>query len=159
MEESKLKQIPTTGSFEANGHKYTIASELSIDRWIYQHKLELELGFGVQYDEVQREFKNILDLANKSKFADIVILAHNMVNGISKITHQGLPTILKFCALYMNRENEDVGTITEDMIAEKITDWKTEGYGIDGFFGFSLTKVRGLAENLQNHILNDSESQ
>lgn len=148
-----LKQLDRTAkSFMANGTQYFIEDSLSIDRWIKQQEIQIELGFGVQYEEMQRNWASIHALANKSQFADIVILAYNMVNGVSKV-YERIPTILKYCALFINTQDEDRGIITDDMIAKKVEDWRLEGMGIDGFLAFSLSKVRGLAEDFKNATL------
>jgi hypothetical protein len=152
---NELKQIPNNGApFMANGKQYFVEENLSIDRWIYMNELTIQLGFGVEYQEMQQNWFNVIDMAEKQKFASIVILAHNQVNGVSKI-YEREPMILKFCALFMNTADEDRGTITEDVISRKIEDWKKEGWGIDGFLEFSLLKVKGLAENFRNVIQGD----
>lgn len=145
---NELKQIPMKGSFQANGKTYYIEEKLSIDRWLMMNDLQIQLGFGAEYQEMQQKWFDVIDLGNKLKFSDIVIIAHNMVNGISKV-YDRHPMILKFCALYMNTEDEDRGIITDDMINAKIDDWRLEGLGMDGFFIFSLSIANGLAENLQ----------
>ena len=154
---NQLKQIPQNGEpFTANGKTYYQEDALSIDRWILMNELTIQLGFGVEYSELQKNIFNMIEMGNKQRFSDIVISAHNMVNGISKM-YTRKPMILKFCALYMNTEDEDRGTINEDDISRKINDWKTEELGIDGFFVFSLLKARSLAENYQNAIQDVSE--
>lgn len=142
-------------SFTANGTEYFIEDSLSISRWIYMNELVIQLGFGVEYEEMQQNWFKVIDMANKSKFADIVIMAHNMVNGVSKI-YAREPMILKFCALFMNTADEDRGEITDELISRKITDFEKEGFGIDGFLEFSLLKVKGLAESFQKVTLSDS---
>lgn len=155
--ENQVKQIPIDGTpFQANGKTYYLENDLSIDRWIKMQSLQIELGFGVEFEEMQRNWKSILEMAQKSRFADIVIMAHNTVNGISK-AYSREPMILKFCALFFNVEGEDTGIITDSMITAKIEDWKAEGLGIDGFFVFSLGKVNGFAESFKNAIQGGSD--
>lgn len=151
---NKITQIPNAGSFIANEKEYFIEDNLSIDRWIYMQELVVQLGFGVEYQEMQQNWFSVIDMADKQKFAQIVIMAHNMVNGVSKV-YSREPMILKFCSLFMNTADEDRGTITEDLISRKIADWKKEGLGIDGFFEFSLLKVKGLAEGFRNATQED----
>lgn len=154
---NQVKQIPLNEtSFEANGKKYFISNELSIERWIKMQEIQTEIGFGVEFAEMQQNWMKIYELANKQKFADIAVMAYNMTKGIGK-AYLREPMILKFCALFMNRENEDLGIITDDMISEKIEDWKKEGYGIDSFFVFSLGKVNGFADAFKNAIQEGSE--
>lgn len=154
---NQVKQIPLDGSpFEANGKTYYPSNELSIDRWIKMQEFQIELGFGVEFDEMQKNWLKINELANKQRFTDIAVLAYNMVNGISK-SYSREPLILKFCALFFNIEGEDTGIITDEMISTKINDWKVEGLGIDNFFVFSLAKANGFADAFKNAIQEGSE--
>lgn len=155
--ENQVKQIPNDGTpFQANGKTYHVSNELSIDRWIKMQSLQIELGFGVEFEEMQKNWFKVIEFANKSKFTDIAVMAHNMVNGVSK-AYSREPMILKFCALFFNVEGEDTGIITDEMISAKIEDWRTEGLGIDGFFVFSLGKVNGFAESFMNAIQDGSD--
>lgn len=151
-EEQQLKTLVdiTDGKpFVANGKTYYQESALSIDRWVKMNEFTIELGFGVTYEEMQQNWLKQLNLLNKMDFVNSAVMAHNMVNGISRI-YTREPIILKFCALFMNTADEDRGTITDEQISVKIDDWKKEGLGIDGFFVFSLLNVKNLAENFQN---------
>lgn len=151
----KMKQIPMDGTglkcFEANGKTYYMEDELSIDRYITMQGFTIQLGFGVTYEEMQKNWLKQYEYLNAMDFMNASVSAYNMVQGISKI-YSNEPMILKYCALYFNTREEDRGTITEEQISAKINDWKKEGLGIDGFFVFSLLKVKGLAENYQSSI-------
>lgn len=153
---TEIKQIPLDGTpFQANGKTYHVSNELTIERWVKMQEFQIELGFGVEFAEMQQNWLKINDFANKQKFTDIAVMAHNMVNGISK-TYSREPQILKYCALFINYEGEDLAIINDEMISTKIADWKAEGLGIDGFFLFSLGKVNGLADVFMNATHEDS---
>lgn len=155
---NQVKQIPLDGTpFEANGKTYQANPELSIDRWIKMQEFQIQLGFGIEYDEMQKNWLKVNEYANKQKFTDIAVLAYNTVKGISSV-YTREPLILKFCALFLNTKDEDPKEISDSLISEKIEDWKKEGLGIDGFFAFSLAQVRGLKEDFLNAIQNGLET-
>ena len=54
------------------------------------------------------------------------------------------PTALRLCCLFINREDEDRRYIDEDLITEKIEDWKKEGIDMASFFGFASATIPGL---------------
>lgn len=141
----------STKSFTANGTRYYIEDTRSIDRWVFEQQLTIEAGFGVEFDEMLRAWKDVYAMLNKQNFADSAVTAYNMINGITKL-FQREPTILKFCALFINTAEEDRRTIDADMISRKIEDWKAEGLAIEGFFEFSLLRVRGLGESYMSAI-------
>lgn len=144
----KLKTIePRIGfEFKANGHQYVVEDKLSIMRAVESFKLELEL-----FELNTTTIKNQLILAYNDlngnnpektvKFADASIKIHNLVNKIqSNLNFKELP-ILKYCALFINRKDEDRREITKELIEEKITDWQEEGYELNGFFLLALTAI------------------
>jgi hypothetical protein len=136
---------PDTKTFVANGVRYHIEDSLSIERWVFMQQLSIEMGFGVEFDEMLKAWQEQMNFLNKQNFVDAAVQAYNMVKGITKVFQRN-PQILRFCSLFINTDDEDRSTITEDIITRKITDWKAEGLNIDGFFEFSLLKVKGLAE-------------
>jgi hypothetical protein len=40
-------------------------------------------------------------------------------------------------------------TISDDLITEKIEDWKAEGYDIQGFFHLAVASLEGFRENYE----------
>lgn len=125
--------------FEANGSKYIIEDKLSIARSIESTKLELQL-FDLSSSSIKSKLisaYNDLNGTNKDrtvKFADAATKIHNLVNQIdSNLNFKDLP-ILKYCALYINKTDEDRRTISKQQIEDKITDWQEAGLDISGFF-------------------------
>lgn len=145
MEKLKLIDLKER-SFTANGKVYFIeAGDISIARWAKYEELALEIQYGTTQMEMFNKFKEITELANQLKFADIAVLAHNMQNGMIKVMER-LPVSLKICALFINEENEDRGSISDDMIAQKIDDWRKEGFAIGSFFQLGLGFSRLIGE-------------
>jgi len=146
MKELKLIN-PSERSFPANGKTYFIeAGDISIARWSKYEELILEMQYGVTQVEMFNKFKEITELANKLQFADIAILAYNVQNGMRGLM-QRQPVALKICALFINEENEDRGSISDDIIAQKIDDWNIEGYAVGPFFQLALVFSRLTGES------------
>lgn len=151
-EEPKSKEVksldPTVSSFTANGKTYHIERNLSVDRWIRKQELEIELGFGVEFGEMRENWNKVYNIISdrNGKLGDIAVIAYNMSNGISR-SFDRQPQILKFCALFMNLEDEDRRTISDEQIEVKINDWRKEGLGIDGFFAFSLSLIKDFRDD------------
>ena len=135
----ELKQINTQEkSFRANGKTYFIeAGDISIERWSKYEEFTLELQYGVSQTEMFKNWKKVTELANELKFADIAVLANNMQNGIMGIFDRQI-VALKICALFINEEKEDRGIISDDIINQKIEDWRKEGFSVGPFFQLAL---------------------
>lgn len=144
---NKLKQISIEeSSFTANGKDYFIETgDLSIERWAKYEQLVLEMQYGVSQPQMFHKFKEIYDLNNELRFADVAVLTHNLQNGMVSVMERQ-PTALKICALFMNTKDEDRGIMTDDMITHKLNDWRTEGYAIGPFFQLALVFSKLISE-------------
>lgn len=161
---TKLQTIkPEIGfQFEANGKKYTIEDKLSIARSIEASKLELEL-----FDLSSNSIKNTLIAAyndlngtNKDKtvkFADAAIKIHNLVNKIQTNLNFKDLSVLRYCALFINHENEDRRSITAEQMTSKIEDWQEEGFEISGFFLLVLSALPSVKKDFSKFMESISE--
>lgn len=152
----KLKQISIKDkSFTANGKTYLIETgDISIERWAKYEELSLEMQYGTDQVAMFQNWKKVTELANELKFSDIAILAHNMQNGMLQVMSRE-PVALKLCALFINEENENRAIITDDMISQKINDWRVEGYSIGPFFQLALVFSK-LTQEIFNLITEES---
>jgi len=143
--------------FEANGKNYIIEDKLSIARSIEASKLEIEL-FELSTKTIKNQLisaYNDLNGTNKEKtvkFADAAIKIHNLVNKIEKnLNFKDLP-VLRYCALYINEENEDRRTITNEQITTKIEDWQVGGLEITGFFLLVLSVLPSVKKDFSKYM-------
>lgn len=147
QEQTELKRIDFSQNwFMANGKKYVIETEFSIERWVMKEEIEMEVQYGVSVREMFVAWEEVYGLANQQRFADIVIHAYNKIKGLEKFTERE-PSMLKFCALFCNVDGEDRKVITSDMITQKINDWKSEGLAISDFFTLAANTSLGFIEN------------
>lgn len=133
------------GIFEANGHTYRIEGNLSIERYAEFQILEKELAYGMNVQGMFEKMKSITKLLDKQRWVDAVVMLTDMTRGIAKLEERE-PTVMKICALFINRDDEDRSTINQDMITQKINDWKTEGIAMADFFAVASNSVSGLLE-------------
>lgn len=143
--------------FEANGNKYVIEDKLSIMRSIEASKLEFEL-FDLNTRTVKNELisaYNDLNGSNKEKtvkFADGAVKIHNLVNKIEKnLSFKDVP-VLRYCALYINKEGEDRRTIDDERIEQKINDWQEAGLEMSGFFLLVLSVLPGVKKDFSKFM-------
>lgn len=146
--ETEVKRLSFTGGkvteFEANGKKYKFCSQISIDRFIEFERLQAHVGFGKDFKGIHETLKDTYELLNKSKPADAAVKVHNLLNGIGYNLEKRDHPVLQMCALFLNREGENVKVYDEDLIAEKIADWREEGYSIEDFFQLAFNFVEGF---------------
>lgn len=155
MGEVKTIDLFKVGSFEANGHKYTISKKISVKRWEQYEKLEPRLTYGVSFAEMFKQLKLAYEALNTKagNIADAAVILHNLMNGIKSIEDENRehPALL-MCALVINREGEDSGDFDEALNLEKIADWRKEGFDILPFFTFALFSIQGFKETYVQYI-------
>lgn len=158
MKELQEKNLLTRIDFEAkkltlrNGKVFKIEPELSIQRWSRLQDLQIEAGFGVTFEDMLKNLRQIYDAANAQRMADAAVIAYNTMNGIKKIADRE-PVILKMCAIFMNEAEEDRKEITDSMISKKIEAWTEDGVSMDDFFALALNTLKGFIEAYKNDTL------
>lgn len=141
-----LKRIDlNTGVFEANGTRYTIEGSVTIERYAELQILEKELGYGLTFKAMFDKLSQAFTLLNKQKPADAAVLLNDMIRGMAKIQERE-PIVLKICALFMNTDDEDRSSFSQDMYNRKIADWKAEKLDMRDFFTVASNSINGYIE-------------
>lgn len=155
----ELKTIDLNAKeFEANSKKYFIESSLSFDRYLVYQLLQIELGYGCSFENSVNTDKKIMELCNKEGChkGEIAILTHNKMSGIAEIEKRRVKAI-EMCSLFINTENEDRKTITDEMILIKQKDWfEIEGLDIMPFFQLAMDSIKNFRKIYSEIILSSS---
>lgn len=151
----ELKKIsPETTEFEACGKKYIIHKSLSVNRFIEYEKLQCHVGFGVSFKAMFNTIKDTYELLNKQKFADSAVKLHNMMMGMAEKAENRTHPAMLLCALFINRDDEDLTKWDEGDALRKIKDWSDEGYDMSSFFQLGVSFVEGFREAYETLTLN-----
>lgn len=151
-----LKRLDfSTNVFVANGVTYFIEAGMSINRFRHYQILEKEAAFATTFSSMYNELRAIYDLMNEIQFVKASVKLDNLMSGVTKIQEKE-NTLLKMAALFINTEDEDRATITEERITKKINDWATE-YDIRDFFHFALNTMQGFTDVYKNATLATSK--
>lgn len=146
-------------SFVANGRKYTFNESLSLARYKEFEKLQIRIGFGTDFEHIFNELKDIFHDLDNQKLANSAVRIHNLMNGIAvKIDEREDPMLLT-CALFINREDEDLTKFDLNLAKDKISDWVEEGFDVADFFTLAKSLVRGFTEAYDSVSLDISEKQ
>ena len=136
-------------SFTANGNEYVIAPSISVQRWEEYEILGVEIGLGRTFEHIHDQHVKLLGLLNRmaqkdAVLGDMAVILNDLVTGGMIQQAREIHPALKMCALFMNRKGEDTRTITEEMIAEKVADWRAEGMAMTYFFRFAFRSIPGF---------------
>jgi hypothetical protein len=154
---NELKRLDLSKpSFQAGGKTYHIESTMSIERYSLFQQFELELGYNLSFKQMFDSLTDIYELLNKQKFADAAVLTYNTMKGFTKLEEKE-PYVLRYCALFMNTDDEDRRMISEDQITQKIQDWQEEGYAIQDFLAFALNSIPSFIESYRSATQSISE--
>ena len=138
----------TKTSFFANGKEYFVTSFLTIGRYCEFQLLEQEVGFSSTFEKVFDEINESTDLLeNVQCLGDVIkpfVKLDNLRRRVAKLQEKE-PPVIKLCTLFINTKDEDPAIWNNDLMTEKIEDWKAEGIDIQDFFS--------LAFNSQNSFI------
>lgn len=140
-------QLPfSTKSFEAAGHKYYVESTLSIGRYKHYQRMEVELGFNVNFSGLVDKIKGAYNAMNERRDADASVLLKETLEG-STFLIKKIPISLYVATLFVNRADEDRSDWSTTIAEEKIEHWKN----IDAnfFLTVALGQLRNFPEKLQ----------
>jgi hypothetical protein len=149
------KSIPEDATeFEANGRRYRVSRSISFDRYEAYEMLQVEIGMARTFEQFTAQVQEAYDLCNavatgKPVFADLAVLLRDMRIGTTLIGERQTPAILKLCALFINREGEDVRVVDDQVIEDKINDWRQEGLDMRFFFALALRSIPGFSAALR----------
>ncbi len=156
------KSIPEDATeFEANGRRYRVSRSISFDRYEAYEMLQVEIGMARTFEQFTAQVQEAYDLCNavatgKPVFADLAVLLRDMRIGTTLIGERQTPAILKLCALFINREGEDVRVVDDEVIEDKINDWRVEGLDMRFFFcvcpAFYTRLLRGLKSRFPRYF-------
>jgi len=139
--------------WQANGVNYTVLPSIPLARYIAFQKLTPRLTFGTTFPEMFKNLAKAYEALNNRKFADSAVLIHNMMNGIRDVENENRhEAALMICAIFIVRDNEDITTIDEQLMKEKIKDWELEGFEINGFFNLALITIEGFRQTFVEYI-------
>ena len=147
-----LKKLePTVEAFEANGKQYRVFRSVSLDRYEAYEILQEEIGLARSFSQLMDELRHAYDLCNqvatgRPVFADLAVTLRDMLIGTTLVGERQTHAVLKMAALFINREGEDIRSISDELIQSKVADWKAEGIDMGFFFQFALLSIPGFIE-------------
>jgi hypothetical protein len=141
---------PTLGpSFKANGNDYVIMEYITLGREPMFKNIVAKMAFGVDFKSlfiVLREI-HVAATTGESPIAQlnkVSVKSANLMEAIKDVQTNEREPYLELCALFINRLGEDHSYITQQMIDDKIIDWKKEGYDPNDFFLLAINSVSDL---------------
>lgn len=131
--------------FMANGKEYFIETHLSVGRFCEYQILQAELAQGMTVKKYMEKTAVLYQLINQQRFADAAVTLRQMMDGMLTLEAKE-PVVLKLCTLFINTADEDRTTWGNDLVVNKMADWKAEGIAADDFFQVAFTTVPGYID-------------
>ena len=133
----------------ANGKEYTLAGELTINRFKVLEELEVEFYYGFTMKEMFEKLKMAFSDLDKGKPANAAVKVHNLMTGVADRIDKRENVMLRICSLFINQKDEDLNSWSDELAKEKIADWSAEGYAIDDFFSLAASLVPGFMKDYE----------
>lgn len=147
-----LKKIaPDAKEFTANGNRYRVVSSLTVSRYEDFELFQLEVAIGRSFESIQQSINHAYRLCNRvvkgeEVFAELAIVLRDMSIGAALAGTKTPHAVLKMCALFLVRDDEDLSRCPNELIEDKINDWRTEGIDMGYFFTFALLTIPGFLQ-------------
>jgi hypothetical protein len=145
--------------FDANGVTYYVKPSLSIERFKWYEKYQINFGYGRSFEEIHNALKKSIDLANKGKGVEAWNIIYNLYESAGKELDKRAHQAFYLCALFICTENEDLTKWDETIAEEKIKNWNAEGISSNSFFRVAANLVIGFIDALEPTSQDISEVQ
>lgn len=140
-----LKRIDfQSNKLETEKHTYRIVDSLSVDKYQEFLILQQQVSYGISFEESFNIDKQIYEALKKTDFVQASALLYNKMAGISRNIEKRNDPVLRICALFFIREDEDQSKYNKELCDEKIEDWTTAGVDFKDFFQLAAMLVPGL---------------
>jgi len=143
--------------FMAGGRKFFVKQSLSVERFRWFEKYQIDFGFGRSYKSIADALKKSVELGNKGKGIEAWNVIINLIHAISESLEKRTNNAMMICALFIVTEDEDLTKWDEQMQLEKIQLWNDEGYDVNSFFQLAANLVSGFIEDLEAILSDTSE--
>lgn len=148
-----LRKIPFNAkSFEAGGYTWHVEDDLSVERYRAFQRMEIELGYGINFSTLADRHKQIFDRLNEGKMAEAVVIVYQLMEGSVAISEK-TPIGLYVATLFVNRSDEDRSVWSRSIAEDKLKMWNgnEKETGIDaGFFLIvALSRVQNYGEKFK----------
>jgi hypothetical protein len=151
--EIKMVEIEPGKTFMANSRRYIVSDSFSIGRLAKIEELEEEMNMFSDKKTCHAVMLAAMGKINELNPGDAYALMYNKIEA-DRRNVKIAPYALRICAVYINREEENLGDITDTSIAEKINDWSEEGLDIRPFLAFAVSVFRELLQSYKLPIQN-----
>lgn len=153
---NELKQLDFNATeFMACGKKYFVKQSLSVERFRWFEKYQIDFGFGRSYKSIADALKKSVELGNKGKGIEAWNVILNLITAIGQSLEKRTNNAMMICALFIVTEDEDMTKWDEQTQIEKIQNWNDEGYDVNSFFQLAANLVTGFIEDLEE-VLSDT---
>ena len=154
----ELKRLDLEATeFEANGKKYFVKQSLSVERFRWFEKYQVDFGFGRTYKSIADSLKKSVELGNKGKGIEAWNIILNLTNAIGEGLEKRTNNAMMICALFIVIEDEDLTKWDEQEQLIKIADWNEEGFDVNSFFQLAANLVQGFIADLEEILSDTSE--
>jgi hypothetical protein len=154
----ELKTIDlTANTFDANGVTYLVKPSLSVERFRWFEKYQVNFGFARDFKGIYDMLSKSVNLADKGKGLEAWNIIFNLKEEVGKNLDNRSHTAMYICALFIVTADEDL-TVWDESIAEtKIANWNKEGYDVNNFFRLAANLVNGFIDILEDIFQDTSE--
>lgn len=135
---------------DMNGKTYHRADSVCAARWPYLQRYQAAWIHGTQAHDIHKVLGELHGLLQKSAFVDCAVMVHNLRNSVAEMTQpKRLPAAACLTMLFWNKEGEDVGTMSDALMEEKLNDALNSGIDMDFFFAQALSCTPGFVRALE----------
>lgn len=137
MEEIK-RLDDKTRAFMANGRRYVVHENLTVEGFQRLEELRVEMEAGNSAGDLLKLLQKAYGLLNAQKYADACVTLYNAINIGERVNAGKYPAWIMALTLFVRPEGADLSVWDEQEAERWVADWNAEGYAATDLFGLAF---------------------
>ncbi len=156
---TEIKTLPADcKAFEANGKRYIVHTDLTLDGYIVLEDIRLTMEIGSTPMDMLAAMRKAYNSQNAGKFADAARLMYDAINLGERLETGTPPAWLEALTLFVRPEGADVAAWNRTDALLWIEDWEREGISVTSLFTIANACSTVFATNFLPLFLQSSDS-
>lgn len=161
--EQKKLDIPS-GRIPAGGEMYHLTYSLSTTRYVEYLKKLPKLTFNVTFAGMYDTLSKIYMVSSAGNDMIYAVqqareLSWNQLEAIKRFDENEVIDVIDFCALFINKSNEDISKFNQALHDEKCLALQNEGYDTEDFFLLTAKLIQNFPDAYRKILSHISEGQ
>lgn len=149
IKELNVEDVTNNGLTGESGTVYRFSSTLNVDRFRKVQIMITELEYGISPESYYQRLNRAIQVFDKKGAYSGMVELYKIQEQFYMSLTRG-EVAMRLCALFLNAPGEDLTIAADEMIEEKVRDWRL--YEYTGFFQLCASIIPGFKQSIVESV-------